>query len=104
MTELAKLMKSVEEATAALERAEAAHERVKTLHRQSLVTGTTFNRATLASANEAVLAARDRLDMGVMELQAARQEAIQKAASTHVRALNTRISKTLERHRLEDIT
>lgn len=102
MTELAKLMKSVEEATAALERAEAAHERVKALHRQSLVTGTTFNRSTLASANEAVLEARDRLDMGIMELQAARQEATQKAASTHVRALNTRIAKILDHHPLEE--
>lgn len=90
----ANLAKSAE----ALKLAETKLEAAKARHRQSLVNGTAFDRATLAAATQEIMEARERHDGALAELEGAEREAIQKAAQSHTRRLQTHITQILSRH------
>lgn len=95
------LKTAVAQATMELEQASGEHDRAKEAHRAALVTGGPIDRAGLERANTALLEARDKYDLAVMELQSEEQAAIKKAAQGHIRALQARITKTLAHYPLE---
>lgn len=97
------LKAAVSQAANELEQATREHDAAKARHRAALVTGGVIDRAGLERANTALLEARDRYDLAVMELQSEEQAAIKKAAQCHIRDLKRRITLTLDNYPLEEI-
>lgn len=100
---IAELKAAVAQAAMELEQATREHDAAKARHRAALVSGGPIDRAALERANTALLESRDKYDLAVMELQSEEQAAIKKAAQGHIRALQTRITKTLAHYPLEEI-
>ena len=95
------LKAAVDRAASELDTATREHDAAKAIHRAALVSGGAIDRSSLERANVALLEARDRYDLAVMELQSEEQAAIKKAAQGHIRALQARITKTLAHYPLE---
>lgn len=95
------LKAAVAQAAMELEQASGEHDAAKARHRAALVTGTEPDRAEMLAANERIMAARDKFDLCMMELQSEQAAIISKAAQGHIRSMNHRIAKILAPYSLE---